>query len=87
MERQVPDPLKQLRQKQAAVAKLLAAQQRHRSGELKEQAKIKEAKATKKATNAERLKTPPAVNPIGIASNNQEHLPNPATEPPASQET
>jgi hypothetical protein len=38
MERQVPEPLKKLRQKHALEAKILAAQQRHRSGALKEQA-------------------------------------------------
>jgi hypothetical protein len=79
MERHVPDPLKQLRQKQAAEGKLLAAQQRQGSGALKEQAKIREAKATKKATNVERLKTPPIVVPSSNATNNQEQLPNPAT--------
>ena len=62
MERQFPDPLKQLRQKQATEAKLLAAQQRQKSGALKEQAKISEAKAKEKAKNAERLKTPPSAD-------------------------
>jgi hypothetical protein len=52
MERQVLDPLKQLRQEQTAEAKLLAAQQRKKSGALKVQAKIREAKASKKASNA-----------------------------------
>ena len=87
MERQVPDPLKQLRQKQAAEAKLLAAQQRQRSGSLQENVKIREAEAKKKAANAERLKTPSAADPNGAALNNQEQPPNPATEPPATQET
>ncbi len=52
MERQVSDPLKHLRQKQATEAKLLADQQSQRSGALKEQAKIREAEATEKAANA-----------------------------------
>ena len=65
----------------------MAAQQRQRSGQLKEQAKIKEAEAAKKTMNAERLKTPLAADPSGTAPNNQEQLPNPTTEPPASQRT
>jgi hypothetical protein len=40
MARQTQDPLKHLRQKQAADAKLLAAQNIHRAGALKEQEKI-----------------------------------------------
>ena len=75
MERQVPDPLKQLSQKQAAEAKLLAAQQRQRSGDLKEHAKIREAKAEKKAAYAGRLKTPLAADPSGTSPNNQEQMP------------
>jgi hypothetical protein len=82
MERQVPDPLKQLRQKQAAEAKVLAAQQTQRSGAFKEQAKNREAEAIEKAANAERLKISPTADPSGNASNNREQLPNPATEPP-----
>ena len=58
MDRQIPDPLKLMRQKQAAEAKRLAAEQKHRSGLLKEQAKIRETEMAKKAANAERLKTP-----------------------------
>ncbi len=70
MERQVPYPLKQLRQEQAVEAKLLAAHWRKRSGTLKEHAKIREAEGTEKAANAERLKTPPTVDPSGNSSNN-----------------
>ena len=55
--RHIQDPLKQMRQKQAAEAKLLATQQRKRSDVLTEQAKIREAKAVEKAANEERLKT------------------------------
>ena len=55
MDRQTPDPLKLLRQKQATEAKRLAAEQRQRSGLLKEQAKIREAEAAEKAANVERL--------------------------------
>ena len=57
-----PDPLKKIRQKQAAEAKLVAAQNRQRGGIRKEQEKIRAAEATEKQANAERLKnpTPPA---------------------------
>jgi hypothetical protein len=55
MERQVPYPLQQLRQKLAVEVMLLAAQQRQRSGALKEHAKIREAEGAKKAANTERL--------------------------------
>jgi len=58
MERQLPDPLKQMRQKQAAVAKLLAAKNRQREGIRKEQDKIRAAEEAEKQTNAERLKKP-----------------------------
>ena len=64
----------------------MAAQQRQRSGQLKEQAKIREAKATKKAANAERFKTPLSADPGGSDTNNQEKLPNPVVEPPATHE-
>ncbi len=87
MSRHVPDPLKQLRQKQAAEAKLPAAQERQRSGQLREQEKIREAEAAKKAANAERLKTPLLADPNVSAPNNQEQLPDPTTGPLASQET
>jgi len=90
MERHVPEPLKQLRQKQAAEAKLLAAQHRQRSGVLKDHAKIREAQATEKAPNVERLKTPPSADPNGNAASNQEQMPNQATTStrlPDSQET
>jgi len=46
MERQLPDPLKQMKQKQAADAKSLAAQTRQWKGIRKEQEKIRIAKAT-----------------------------------------
>ena len=52
MDRQIPDPLKQMRQKHAAEAKRLAVEQRQRSGVLKEQAEIREAEAAENATNA-----------------------------------
>ena len=58
MYRQIPDPLKLMRQEQATEAKRLAAEHRQRSGLLEEQAKLREAEAAEKATNAERLKTP-----------------------------
>jgi hypothetical protein len=87
MERHIPYPIKQMRQKQAAEAKLLTAQQRQRSGVLKEQAKLREAEAAEKAANKERLKTPPTTDPNGDADNNQEHMPNPITGLLDSQET
>ena len=70
MERQIPDPLRLMRQKHAAEAKQLAAEQRQRSDVFKEQAKIREAEAAEKAANAERLKTPLTADPIGDTSNN-----------------
>jgi hypothetical protein len=62
MDMTTPDPLKKIRQKQAAEAKLVAAQNRQRGGIRKEQEKIRAAEATEKQANAERLKnpTPPA---------------------------
>ena len=48
MTRTTPNPLKQIRQKQAAEAKLLAAQNRQREGLRKEQEKILAAEATEK---------------------------------------
>ena len=86
MERKIPDPIKQMRQKQADEAKLLAAQERQRSGVLKEQAEIREEEAAEKAANAERLKTPSTKDPSGDVTNNQEQQPNPLTGIPASQE-
>ena len=59
MKRQLPDPLKQLRQKHVADAKLLAAQNRQREGIRKEQERIIEAEAAEKQANADRLKLPP----------------------------
>jgi len=75
MDRQTPDPLKLMRQKQAAEAKRLAAEQRQRSGKLKEQANIREKEAAKKAANAERLKTPPSLDPSGETTNTMDKLP------------
>jgi lipopolysaccharide export system protein LptC len=53
MDRQMPDPLKLMRQQQAAEAKRLAAEQRQRSGLLKEQVKLREAERAEKAANEE----------------------------------
>ena len=64
-----------MRQKQAAEAKKLAAEQRQRSGLLKEQAKIREAEAAEKAANAERLKPPQTVDPEVPKPNTEEPLP------------
>ena len=72
MDRQIPDPLKRMRHKQAAGAKLLAAEQRQRSGVLKEHAKIREAEAAEKAANAERLKSPLTEDPGGDATSKDE---------------
>ena len=61
MTRGTPDPLKQMRQQQAAEAKLLAAQNRQREGIRKEQEKIRAAEAAEKKANQDRLankKTP-----------------------------
>ena len=61
MARATPDPLKQMRQQQAAEAKLLAAQNRQREGVRKEQEKIRAAEAAEKKANQDRLankKTP-----------------------------
>ena len=78
MARQIPYPLKQLRQKYAADAKLLAARNIQKVGVLREQAKIREAKEAEKAANAKRLKTPPLTVFIGNADNSQKQTPNPA---------
>ena len=59
LERQLLDPLKQMRHKQASDAKSLAAQTIHRAGVFKEQAKTRAAEVVEKQANAERLKTPP----------------------------
>jgi len=48
IDRQFPDPLKQLRQKHAAEAKDLAAQKSQRAGVLIEQEQIREAEAAKR---------------------------------------
>ena len=53
-----PDPLKQMRQKQAAEAKLLATQNKQRDGIRREQEKIRAAEAAEKKANAERLENP-----------------------------
>ena len=75
MDRQIPDPLKLMRQKQAAEARRLAAEHRQRSGLLKEQAKLREAEMAEKAANAERLKTPLTEDPSGNAANKSDQLP------------
>jgi len=55
-------------------AKRLAAEQRQRSGLLKEQAKLREAEVAEKAANAERLKTPMTEEPNGdVANKNDRH--------------
>jgi hypothetical protein len=48
MTRQIPDPLKQMRQKQAADAKQLATENMKREGLRKEQEKIRAAEAAEK---------------------------------------
>jgi len=58
MERQTPDPLKQMRRKQATRAHLLAAQNKQRVETLKGQEIIRAVEAAEKLANAERLKTP-----------------------------
>jgi len=58
MERQLPDPLKQMRQKHAADAKLLATHSRHRERIRKEQDKIRAVEAAEKQANEDRLKAP-----------------------------
>jgi hypothetical protein len=63
MTRTTPDPLKQMRQKQAAEAKLLAAQNKQREGIRREQEKIRAAEAAEKKANAERLETQPPLRP------------------------
>jgi len=75
MDRQIPDPRKQMRQKQAAEAKRLATDQRQRSGLLKEHGKIREAEAAEKAANAERIKTSRTEEPSGDAANKNDQLP------------
>ena len=52
------DPLKQMRQKHATDAKLLAAQKRQRAGALKEQERIRAAEAAEKQANTDRLRSP-----------------------------
>jgi hypothetical protein len=62
MARQTPDPLKQMRQKQAEAAKLLAAQNRQREGIRKEQERIRAVEAEEKKANADRIAKRP--NPV-----------------------
>ena len=76
MNRQIPDPLKLMRQQQATEAKMLAAEQRQRSGKLKEHAKLREAKTAEKAANEERLKTPSTADLSGDTTNAKDKLPN-----------
>jgi hypothetical protein len=59
MERNLPDPLKQMRQKQAAYAKLLATQTRKRERMSKEQDNIRAVEVAEKQASKERLKAPP----------------------------
>jgi len=59
MERQLPDPLKQMRQKHATDAKLLATQNRQKEGLRKEQDMIRAVEAEEKQANAYCLKPPP----------------------------
>ena len=59
MKWQLPEPLKYMRQKQAADAKLLAAHAGQREGICKEQENIRTTEATEKQATANRLKTPP----------------------------
>ena len=87
MDMQIPDPLKLMRHKQAAEAKLLATERRQRSGVLKEQAKIREAEAAEKAANAERLITPLIEDPSGDAANKDVPQPDPLAVLLASQAT
>jgi hypothetical protein len=59
--RATPEPLKQMRQQQAAEAELLAAHNRQREGIRREQEKIRAAEAAEKKANQDRLannKTP-----------------------------
>jgi len=89
MDRQIPDPLKQLRQTQAAEAELLDAQNKQRAGVLREQEKIREAEAAEKTSNEQRLKTPLSEVPNGsVDESKQEQTINTALrEPPAAQGT
>ncbi len=57
MEMQFPDPLKQMRQKQAAEAKQLVAQHPQRARILKEQAKLRAREAAEKQANADDIRT------------------------------
>ena len=59
MTRTNPDPLKHMRQKQAAEAKLLAAQNRQREGLRKEHEKIRAAEAAEKKLTRTALQTNP----------------------------
>ena len=59
MDRQIPDPLKLMRQQQAAEAKRLAAEQRQRSGKLKKQAKLREEEAAEKNRQRGTPQNPP----------------------------
>ena len=52
MDRTTPDPLKQIRKKKAAEAKLPAAHTKQREGICKEQEKIRAAEAAEKQANA-----------------------------------
>jgi hypothetical protein len=86
MDKQIPDPIKQMRQKHASDAKRLAAEQRQRSGVLKERS-IREAEAVEKAANEKRPKTPLTEDPSGAATNTKEQQPDPLTRLPAAHAT
>ena len=62
IERQLPDPFKQMKQKQTVNAQLLAAQNIQKEGLRKEQDGIRADEAEEKQTNANRLKPPPPLN-------------------------
>ena len=75
-----------MRHQQAAEAKRLAAEQRQRSGLLKEQAKLREAERAEKSANEERLKTPLAEDPAASAAKNDQLPKNPVGTTTAEKE-
>jgi cytoskeletal protein RodZ len=75
--RATPDPLKQMRQQQAAEAKLLAAQNRQREGIRREQEKIRAAEAAEKKANQDRL----ANNTTPENTSAKDQLPDPTQNP------
>ena len=72
-----PDPLKKMRQKQAAEAKLLAAQNRQREGIRKEQANMRAAKAAENMPTHNALKTKPTL----ANTTTKDKLPDPSQTP------